>query len=48
VDEGTLLNLADRLLSDESYQRRLGEIASKGMANGLDNAVEEISALLPN
>jgi UDP:flavonoid glycosyltransferase YjiC (YdhE family) len=46
VNEETLLNLADRLLSDEGYERRLGEIASKGMANGLDNAVEAISELL--
>jgi UDP:flavonoid glycosyltransferase YjiC (YdhE family) len=47
VSEVTLLNLVDRLLSNEGYQRHLGEIASKGMANGLDNAVKAISNLLP-
>ena len=47
VSEETLLNLADQLFSNEGYERHLVEIASKGMTNGLDNAVEAIFELLP-
>jgi len=44
----TLLGLADSILSDKGYGRRFEEIASKGMANGLENTVDAISQLLPS
>ena len=46
LDRETLLEIADRLLSDPKYEERFGVIASKGFADGIDNILSEISELI--
>ena len=46
LDRENLLEVAGRLLSDPKYRKRFEVIASKGLSDGIENVLSEISEII--